>query len=81
MIKPDWLEQDQYPFRLHSIGVNGAPITYVDEGEGPALLFVHAGLWSFVFRDAILRLKESFRCITLDFPGFGLSPALSLIHI
>jgi haloalkane dehalogenase len=75
MNKPDWLENDQYPFRLHSIGVNGESITYVDEGEGPTLLFIHAGLWSFVFRDAILRLKANYRCITLDFPGYGLSRA------
>lgn len=37
------------------------------------LLFVHAGLWSFVWRDAIVRLRDDFRCVTLDFPGHGLS--------
>ena len=42
--------------------------------RGPALLFVSAGQWSFMFRDVIVRLRGQFRCLTLDFPGCGLSP-------
>ena len=73
--RPDWLGTDHYPFDLSSISLGDGPVTYVDVGSGPVLLFVHAGMWSFVFRDAIERLRSDFRCITLDFPGYGLSPS------
>ncbi|MDH4118761.1 MAG: alpha/beta fold hydrolase [Acidimicrobiia bacterium] len=59
---------------LRTIGVDGHTVTYIDEGSGPILLFVHTGMWSFIFRDVIVRLRKEFRCITLDFPGYGLSP-------
>ena len=68
----------QWPFRLRrfvydrpdseSIGLH-----YSDEGSGPALVLVHAGMWSFIWRDTIAALRDDFRCITLDFPGAGLS--------
>ena len=30
-------------------------------------------VWSFVYREVIVALRDVFRCIALDFPGFGLS--------
>ena len=72
--RPDWLPQDIYPFELRSIDLAGETATYIDEGEGPTLLFVHTGMWSFIFRDVIARLRADFRCIALDVPGYGLSP-------
>lgn len=72
--RPDWLSRDVYPFELRSIAIAGDTLTYIDEGEGPPLLFVHTGMWSFIFRDVIVRLRKDFRCIALDFPGYGLSP-------
>jgi haloalkane dehalogenase len=33
--------------------------------------------WSFVYRDVIGKLRDQFRCIALDYPGFGLSHAVS----
>lgn len=71
--RPDWLSTAQYPFTLRHVDTP-APVAYIDEGEGPALLFIHAGTWSFVWRDLIAQLSEHFRCVALDFPGFGLSP-------
>ena len=51
-------------------------IHYVDEGGGPTLLLLHGNpTWSFLYRDVITGLRESFRCIALDYPGFGLSTA------
>ena len=41
----------------------------------PTFLFVHAGLWSFIWRDTIVRLQKDFRTIAIDFPGSGLAPA------
>jgi pimeloyl-ACP methyl ester carboxylesterase len=73
--RPDWLAPDVYPFTLRRTEVSSGPIVYVDEGSGPTLLFVHAGMWSFVFRDVIAELSNDFRCVTLDFPGSGLTPA------
>ena len=53
------------------IEIEGRPIHYVDEGEGPPLLFVHAGTGSFLWRDVIVRLRERFRCVGLDVLGAG----------
>lgn len=72
--RPEWLPPEQFPFSLRQITLAENSVTYVDEGDGPTLLFVHAGMWSFVFRDAIERLRGDFRCVALDFPGYGLSP-------
>lgn len=76
--RPRWLPVARWPFRLrhyqHDLfGREALDIHYTDEGDGPVLLFVHAGMWSFIWRDAISRLRGDFRCITLDFPGAGLS--------
>lgn len=71
--RPPWLPRAQYPFTVRRRDEPGGAVAYVDEGTGPTLLFVHAGLWSFVFRDVITRLRADFRCVTLDFPGFGLA--------
>jgi len=55
---------------------SGARIHYVDVGTGPTLLFLHGNpAWSFQWRDLIAGLHGSFRCVALDYPGFGLSTA------
>jgi haloalkane dehalogenase len=72
--RPAWLPQSVFPFQSRFVSIEGKRIHYIDEGSGPALLFVSAGRWSFMFRDVILRLQSEFRCLTLDFPGSGLSP-------
>lgn len=55
---------------------SGARIHYVDEGAGETLLFLHGNpSWSFQWRDLIRGLRGSYRCIALDYPGFGLSEA------
>ncbi len=71
--RPDWLSEEEWPVALLRLDLGDQPIHYIDEGSGPILLFVHAGMWSFVWRDAIIRLRGRFRCVTLDFPGHGLS--------
>ena len=51
---------------------------YVDEGSGPPLLLLHGNpTWSFLYRDLIKGLRDRFRCIAPDHPGFGLSQAAS----
>jgi haloalkane dehalogenase len=55
---------------------NGARIHYVDEGHGETLLFLHGNpAWSYQWRGLIADLRGSFRCVALDYPGFGLSSA------
>jgi pimeloyl-ACP methyl ester carboxylesterase len=55
---------------------SGAKIHYVDVGSGPTLLFLHGNpSWSFQWRDLIGGLRGSFRCVALDYPGFGFSSA------
>jgi pimeloyl-ACP methyl ester carboxylesterase len=72
--RPRWLPWSAFPFQTRFTDVGGTRIHYLDEGSGPALLLVSAGQWSFMFRDVIVRLRGQFRCLTLDFPGCGLSP-------
>ena len=37
-------------------------------------LFLHGNpTWSFLYRGVIVRLRRRFRCIAVDYPGFGLS--------
>lgn len=75
--RPAWLPREEWPFELRFVDVDGHRVHYVDEGEGPTLLFVHAGFWTFVWRDLIEELRSDFRCVALDFPGHGLSEAAS----
>ena len=54
----------------------GARVHYVDEGRGETLLFLHGNpAWSFQWRDLIRSLRDTYRCVALDYPGFGLSLA------
>lgn len=72
--RPSWLDEEVWPHRIRTVRCDDLPISYTDEGEGPTLLLVHDGLWSFVWRDLIAELVHTFRVVTLDFPGAGLSP-------
>ncbi|HKH17682.1 MAG TPA: alpha/beta fold hydrolase [Solirubrobacteraceae bacterium] len=62
------------PYERHYADVAGARVHYVDEGSGPPLLLLHGNpTWSFLYRDVIAGLRDRFRCIAPDHPGFGLS--------
>lgn len=57
---------------------NGARIHYLDKGEGPALLLLHAfPLSSSMWNKQANDLKEGYRVLAPDFPGFGKSELLS----
>ena len=54
---------------------NGIELAYADEGSGDeVLLFVH-GLGSYIpaWRKNVVELRNDFRCIAVDLPGYGKS--------
>jgi len=74
---PPWLDRARdYPFESRFVDIDGSRVHYVDEGRGPTLLLLHGNpLWSFYFRRVIRGLRAGFRCVALDYPGYGLSRA------
>ena len=57
---------------MPSIEANGEQIYFVDEGEGPAILFIHSlGTNNYLYRDQIAALKGGYRCIAPDCRGHG----------
>lgn len=74
--RPSWVPEHLYPFESRYINIDGSSVHYIDEGTGPTLLFLHGNpTWSFLYRNIVTGLRDSFRCIALDYPGFGLSTA------
>ncbi|MEB3034268.1 alpha/beta fold hydrolase [[Mycobacterium] nativiensis] len=74
--RPAWVDDELFPFESRFIEIDGHTVHYVDEGSGPVLLFLHGNpTWSFDYRRIIASLRSEFRCIAVDYPGFGLSVA------
>lgn len=72
--RPDWVSDELFPFESRFVDVDGHVVHYVDEGEGPTLLLYHGNpTWSFLYRGVIEGLRDRFRCVAFDYPGFGLS--------
>ncbi len=72
MERPGWVDSELYPFEDRWLD----GLHYVDEGDGPPLLLVHGNpTWSFTWREVIKGLRDRYRCIAPDLPGFGLSSA------
>ncbi len=72
--RPDWVDDELFPFESRFVELDGNVVHYVDEGSGSTLLMLHGNpVWSFVYREVIAALRDRFRCIALDLPGFGLS--------
>lgn len=69
-------EELEYPYPVSKITLaDGRQIAYVDEGEGEhAIIFIH-GLGSYLpaWKKNIEQLKNDFRCIAIDLPGYGKS--------
>lgn len=73
-METSWINRDLYPFAAHYFEIDGHRLHYLDEGQGPAILFAHGTPeWSFAWREVIKILRGSFRCIVPDHLGFGLS--------
>ncbi|WP_278262245.1 alpha/beta fold hydrolase [Nocardia sp. AG03] len=73
-VRPGWVDDELFPFESRFLEIDGHTVHYVDEGSGPTLLFLHGNpTWSFLWREVIRALRDDFRCVALDYPGFGLS--------
>jgi haloalkane dehalogenase len=65
-----------FPVEHRFLDLDGARIHYVDEGSGETLLLLHGNpSWSFLYRKIIAALKSDFRCVAMDYPGYGMSDA------
>lgn len=74
--RPDWVDASLYPFRDRWIDHDGSTVHAIDEGNGTTLLMLHSNpTWSFMFRHVVRALRDEFRCVAVDYPGFGLSRA------
>ena len=70
----EWIDRKMYPFASNFHEVKGGKMHYIDVGTGPTLVFVHGTpVWSFVYRNVIRKLTQSYRCIAIDHIGFGMS--------
>lgn len=56
----------------HALQLGQDKIAYIDQGQGPALICLHAiGHSADDFQAVIPSFSERFRCIAIDFPGHG----------
>ncbi|WP_078344747.1 alpha/beta fold hydrolase [Mycobacteroides chelonae] len=74
--RPAWVDDELFPFESRFLDIGGHRVHYVDEGSGPTLLLLHGNpTWSFDYSTVISSLRTDFRCVAIDYPGFGLSMA------
>ncbi|MGI9646506.1 MAG: alpha/beta fold hydrolase [Ilumatobacteraceae bacterium] len=67
-------DSELYPYESQWFESSVGRIHYLDEGQGRPLLLMHGNPdWSFLYRKMIPLLRDDFRCISIDYPGFGLS--------
>lgn len=63
-----------YPFESRWFDSSTGRMHYIDEGSGTPILFCHGNpTWSFLYRGIVSRLRDRFRCVAVDYLGFGLS--------
>ena len=73
-VRPAWLDRQAYPFDPHFFPVEEGRLHYVDEGAGPPVVMLHGNpTWSFMYRHLVRHLAPRYRCIAVDYLGFGLS--------
>ncbi len=66
--------RDLYPFTSHFFTVDELRLHYLDEGSGNPVVMLHGNpTWSFYYRNLVLALRPSHRCIVPDHIGCGLS--------
>ncbi|GAB0105682.1 haloalkane dehalogenase [Nocardia sp. JMUB6875] len=67
-------DKNLYPFESRWFDSSAGRVHYIDEGSGPTILFCHGvPTWSFLFRHIVRELRDRYRCVVVDYLGFGLS--------
>ncbi len=62
----------EFPFDKRFVEVNGSKMAYVDEGEGPVVLFLHGNpTSSYLWRNIIPYVSDNHRAIAVDLIGMG----------
>ena len=74
-MRPDFTPSPElYPFESRWLPTTAGRVHYIDEGQGAPILFLHGNpTWSFLYRHLVVALRQEFRCVAVDYPGFGLS--------
>jgi haloalkane dehalogenase len=68
------VDRSLYPFESRWFDGRHGRMHYIDEGQGTPIIFFHGNpTWSFLYRNIITSLRGKFRCIAVDYLGFGLS--------
>jgi pimeloyl-ACP methyl ester carboxylesterase len=63
-----------YPFAGHFFERPGGKLHYLNEGAGDSIIMLHGNpTWSFYYRNLVLALRDSYRCVVPDHIGCGLS--------
>lgn len=63
-----------YNFQSHYLDRKGHRYHYLDEGEGEPVVMLHGNpSWSFMYRESVRSLRESYRVVVPDHIGCGLS--------
>jgi haloalkane dehalogenase len=77
VIQLPWpVDDDLFPVVHRWVDLDGARVHYVDEGDGEPILLLHGNpTWSFLYRKVIAGLRDRFRCVAPDYPGYGMSTA------
>jgi haloalkane dehalogenase len=67
-------DRSLYPFESRWFNASVGRMHYIDEGSGTPVLLCHGNpTWSFLYRGIVTRLRDRFRCVAVDYLGFGLS--------
>jgi pimeloyl-ACP methyl ester carboxylesterase len=67
-------DRSLYPLESRWFAGRSGRVHNIDEGLGPPIVFFHGNsTWRFLYRNVITRLRGQFRCMAMDYLGFGLS--------
>jgi haloalkane dehalogenase len=76
--RPFEVDSEEYPFKDNWLLYQDGYIHYIDEGYGKTILLLHGNpTWSYLYRNVVKELRDDYRLIALDYPGFGMSKAPS----
>ena len=63
-----------YPYLPEKIAINGHDLSFLDQGQGRAIVMLHGNpTWSFFYRNLVKLLQDSYRVIVPDHMGCGYS--------